>query len=208
MSVISCESCVIVATAAANQAATFSITDTKLYVLVVTLSTQNNAKLLKKLKSGGFKRTITWNKYQSKISTEIQSQYLDYLIDPSFQGVEIKRRNTVEIKTYNVMIDEWDFLHQPVRNNLITYDNIQIAIGHEDDYTTGCLLDCIYFKNYFKMIGIDLSKQQVLAVDPRSIQQLNFTGNLSWLAGATMLFIIEKVTETVLDFSQGDMKVF
>ena len=58
------------------------------------------------------------------------------------------------------------------------------------------------------MIGIDLSKQQVLAVDPKSIQQLNFTGNLSWLAGATMLFIIEKVTETVLDFSQGDMKVF
>ena len=106
MSVISCESCVIVATAAANQAATFSITDTKLYVLVVTLSTQNNAKLLKKLKSGGFKRTITWNKYQLKISTEIQSQYLDYLIDPSFQGVEIKRRNTVEIKTDNVMIDE------------------------------------------------------------------------------------------------------
>ena len=58
------------------------------------------------------------------------------------------------------------------------------------------------------MIGIDLNKQQVLTVDPKSIQKFNFTGNLSWLAGATMLFIIEKATETALDFSQGAMKVF
>ena len=64
----------------------FAITDTKLYVPVVTLSTQNNAKLLEQLKSG-FKRTINWNKYQSKISTEAQNQYLDFLINPSFQRV-------------------------------------------------------------------------------------------------------------------------
>ena len=61
----------------------FLITDTKLYVPVITLSTQYNAKLLKKLKSG-FKRTINWNKYQSKMSTERQNNYLDYSIDPSF----------------------------------------------------------------------------------------------------------------------------
>ena len=61
----------------------FVITDTKLYVPVITLSTQDNAKLLKKLKSG-FKRTINWNKYQSKMSTERQNNYLDYSIDPSF----------------------------------------------------------------------------------------------------------------------------
>ena len=66
-------------------ATTFSITDTKLYVPVVTLSTQDNAKLLEQLKSG-FKRTIKWNKYQSKKSIEIPNCYLDYLIDPSFQG--------------------------------------------------------------------------------------------------------------------------
>ena len=70
----------------ADQGTTFSITDTKLYVPVVTLSTQDNAKLLKHLKSG-FKRTINWNKYQAKVSTERVNQYLDYLIDPSFQGV-------------------------------------------------------------------------------------------------------------------------
>ena len=70
----------------ANQEATFSIPDTKLYAPVVTLSTQDNPKLLEQLKSD-FKRTINWNKYQSKISTERPNQYSDYLIDPIFQGV-------------------------------------------------------------------------------------------------------------------------
>ena len=78
--------CVIVATNEAAQTAKFSITDTKLYVPVLTLSTQDNAKLLEQLKSG-FKRTINWNKYQTKISTERINQYLDLLIDPSFQVV-------------------------------------------------------------------------------------------------------------------------
>ena len=81
-----CENCVIVSTNVAAQAATFSITDAKLYVPVVTLSTQDNAKLFEQLKSG-FKRTINWNKYQTKVSTERINRYLDFLIDPSFQGV-------------------------------------------------------------------------------------------------------------------------
>ena len=68
----------------ADQAATFSVNDTKLYVAALTLSTQDTAKLLEELKSG-FKRTINWNKYQPKVSTERQNQYLDLLIDPSFQ---------------------------------------------------------------------------------------------------------------------------
>ena len=80
------ENCVIVPTNVAAQATTFSITDTKRYVPVVTLSTQDNAKLLQQLKYG-FKRTINWNKYQTKVSTERINQYLDFLIDPSFQGV-------------------------------------------------------------------------------------------------------------------------
>ena len=80
------EKYVIVANAVQNPSETFSITDTKLYVLVVTLSTQDNAKLFEQLKSG-FKRTINWNKYQPKKSIERQNQYLDYLIDPSFQAI-------------------------------------------------------------------------------------------------------------------------
>ena len=99
----------------------FKITETKLYVPVVTLSTQDNAKLLQQLKSG-FKRTISWNKYESNIKTFAQARYLNYLINPSFQGVnrlfvfsfENKKDSTshsiyylskVGWKDYNVMID-------------------------------------------------------------------------------------------------------
>ena len=76
------ENCVIVANNLAAQATTISI----IYVPVITLSTQDNTKLLEKLKSG-FKRTINWNKYQAKVSTARVNQYFDFLIDPSFQGV-------------------------------------------------------------------------------------------------------------------------
>ena len=74
------------ATDVAARGTTFLITDTKLYVPVVALSTEDNTKLLNQLKAG-FKRTINWNKYQSEMSTERQNQYLDYLIDSKFQGV-------------------------------------------------------------------------------------------------------------------------
>ena len=77
------------------------------------------------------------------------------------------------------MIDGQNVFDQPIRNSLITYDNIRkVPTGQADDYTTGCLLDYIYFKNYYKMIAIDLSKQQALDADPKAIQQINFTGNL------------------------------
>ena len=69
-----------------NKATTFAITDTKLSVSEVTLTTEDNLELLIQLKSG-FKRTINWNKYQSKLITQAQSHYLDYLVDSSFQGV-------------------------------------------------------------------------------------------------------------------------
>ena len=77
------KNCDIVAT---NAATTFSIIVTKLYILVVTLSTEDNAKLLEQLKSA-LKRTISWNKYQTKVSTAKVNWYLDILTDPSFLGV-------------------------------------------------------------------------------------------------------------------------
>ena len=80
------ENCVIMATNVAAQTTTFSITDTKLYVSVVTISTQDNAKLLEKLKFG-FKSKIYLNEYQTKVSTERINQYFDFLIDASFLGV-------------------------------------------------------------------------------------------------------------------------
>ena len=78
--------CVMSSGTAAIQSTTFAITNTKRYVPLVTLSTQDNAKPLKQLKSG-FKRIINWNKYQPKVTIERQYHYLDYFIDPSFQGV-------------------------------------------------------------------------------------------------------------------------
>ena len=73
------------------------------------------------------------------------------------------------------------FFDKPIKNDLITYDNIRkIATGQGDDYTRGCLLDYPYFKNYYKMIAKDLSKQQVLDADSKAIQQICFTANLDW----------------------------
>ena len=69
------------------------------------------------------------------------------------------------------------------------------------------MLDYNYFKNLYKMIGLDLSKQQALDADPKAIQQINFTENLDQEEGATIFFIIEKAKKTILDFSQGTVKV-
>ena len=89
-----------------------------------------------------------------------------------------------------------------------THENIRkIAAGQGDDYTAGCLLDYSYFKDHYKMIPIDLKKQQALDNDPKAIQQINFTANLDRAGNITMFFIIEEAKETVLDFLQGTVKV-
>ena len=66
--------------------ATFQITDTKLYAPVVTLSTENDKRLLEQLRVG-FKRTIKWNKYRSEMTNQAQNNNLNYLIDPTFTKV-------------------------------------------------------------------------------------------------------------------------
>ena len=74
---------------------------------------------------------------------------------------------------------EKTFFDQPVKCDVRTHNNIRkIATGQGDDYTTGCLLDYNYFNNYYKMIAIDISKQQALDADSKAIQQINCTGNL------------------------------
>ena len=216
--------CVIIYTTVNNQFATFTITETNLYVPVVTLSTQDNEKLLPQLKSG-FKRKISWNKYLAKPELLARDQNLNYLIEPSFQGVKRlfvlafendKQRTSnkryyipnVEIKDYNIMIDGKNFFDQPVENDKVTHENIRkITIDHGDDYTTGCLLDYTYFKKYYKMIAVDLSKQQVLDADPKAVQQINFTANLDRAGNTRLYFILEEAKETVFEFSQGTVKV-
>ena len=107
----------------------------------------------------------------------------------------------VERKDYKVMIDGKNFFGQPVKNDKVTYENIRkITTGQGDDYTTGCLLDYTYLKKYYKMIAIDLSKQQVLDADPKAIQQTNFTANLDRENNTRFYFILEEVKETVFEF--------
>ena len=102
------------------------------------------------------------------------------------------------------MIDGRNFFDQAVKNNLWRNDNIRnITAGQGDDYTTVCLLNYPYFKNYYKMIAIDLSILQELDANSKAIQQINLTGNLNWPGNLTTFFIIEERKETVLDFSQG-----
>ena len=98
------------------------------------------------------------------------------------------------------MIDGRNLFDQPIKNDLKTYYNIRkIATSQSAYYTTGCLLDYPYFKNYYKLIAIALSKQQKIDADPKAIQQINFTRNLSREEGATMFFTIEERKERFLD---------
>ena len=106
------------------------------------------------------------------------------------------------------MINGENFFDQPIKNNKITYENIRkIATCQGDDYTTGCLLDYPYFKDNYKMIAVDLSKKQAFNADPRAIQQINFTANLDRAGNTRIYFIFEEARETILDFSQGTVKV-
>ena len=106
------------------------------------------------------------------------------------------------------MIDGRNFFDQPMNSMSKTYENIRkIAAGKGDDYTTGCVLDYPYFNENYKMIAIDLRRQNELDADPRAIQQINFTVNLDRAGNTTILFIIEEAKETIFEFSQGTVKV-
>ena len=120
----------------------------------------------------------------------------------------IKDVPNVEIKDYNVMIDGKNFFDEPIKYNKVTYENIRkMTTGPGDDYTMGCLLDYIYFKNHYKMIAVGLSKQQALDADLKSIQQINFTANLDTPVRTRIYFILEEAKETVSEFSQRTVKV-
>ena len=106
------------------------------------------------------------------------------------------------------MIDSRNFFDQPINSMSKTFENIgKIATGKGDDYTTGCLLDYSYFKENYKMIAVDLSRQNEFDEDPRAIQQTNFTANLDRARNTTIFFIIEEAKEIIFEFSQGTVKV-
>ena len=196
--------------------ATIDITDCKLYVPIVTLSKNDEIKLLTNLKSG-FKTEIIWNKYRSQMTTKAVNNNLKILIDPTFTNVNrlfvLAYQTTddrqsysqfylpkVMVKDYNVIIDKLAFFDLPIKTEEETYEKI-IDISRNNEYTTGNLLDYDYFKKYYKLISIDLSKIQVLQENEDLIQQINFIGRLE--ETANVFIIIEKKEHTVLEFSQN-----
>ena len=117
----------------APSGATFKIADTKLYVPVVTLSKENDTKLLEQLKLG-FKRTIKWNKYRSQITIQPQNNNLTYLIDPTFTNV-----NTLFVVSFYRIARENNTTKEEAYKKIMDMSN-------NNDYTTGNLLDFAYFK--------------------------------------------------------------
>ena len=146
---------------------------------------------------------------------------LNYLIDPTFSNVnrlfvlsfENEEDRTsyskyyipkIQINDYNVVIDGKPFFETPVKNKEETYEKI-IEISRDSDYNTGNLLDYEYFKDHYKLIAIDLSKQSELENNDIK-QQINFIGRLD-KDNATMFFIIEKKEETTINFSQNSATI-
>ena len=169
--------------------ATLAINDCKLYIPVVPLSKDDEIKLLTNLKSG-FTREIIW-KYRSQMTTEAINNNLNILIDPTFtnvnrlfvlaygqdnndrQSFSLFYLPNIMVKDYNVIIDKLAFFDLPIKTEGEAYEKI-IDISRNNEYTTGNLLDYDYFKKYYKLIAIDLSKQQLLQENEDLIQQINF----------------------------------
>ena len=164
------------------------------------MSINDNIKFLENIKQG-FKRTISWNKYRSEITTQPKNNNLDYLIDPTFRNINrlfvlsFKNGNDdpsrdvfdkyymplVEIKDFNALIDNKPFFDQPVKSKQEAYEKL-IEMSRNDDYTTWNLLDFSYHQNYYKLIGIDLSKQ----INMNISQQINFSEKLEEDHGVTI----------------------
>ena len=184
----------------AGNTAKFAIKDPKVHVPLVTLSTKDSENLTKQLNEG-FKRPVCWNSYETKPAKVIQKGKNIYeLLNTSFQivkklfmlacfiadggnheaGIKNNRKSFLargDIKNYNVLIDGRNFYDQPINDIIKQYDEIRkVSTGYGDDYTTGCLLDYAYFKQNYRPIAVDLSKQKALNADPAAIQQIVFQG--------------------------------
>ena len=115
---------------------------------------------------------------------------------------------TAKVINYNFIIDGKNFFDQPSKSYIKRYENIRkTATGYRDNYTTGCLLHYNFFKKHYKMIAMNLSKQQALDAYPKSIQQICLTGKLRGNNNGLTFWITEEMKERILDFLQGYVKV-
>ena len=208
--------------------AVFIINDTKLYVPVVTLSKEDNKDFIEQ-QNKGFQPSIYWNEYKTKeISENEDDNTVNYInLDPSFQGVNRlfimaysrvagqPDRNSqqkyylprIDLKKYNVIIDGRNFYDNPIESDIEKYRELKkVMIGKGEDYTAGSLLDYNYFKEHYKLVAVDLSKQKELDVDPRAIQQIEFKYMLE--TNSTIYWVLEKSKETILEFYKGTVKVY
>ena len=213
-----------------NQAgnAVFIISDTKLYVPVVTLSKEDNKDFIEQ-QNKGFQRSIYWSEYKTKEQNEdAAADVFKYInLDPSFQGVNRlfiiaynRRANQpdrnsqqkyylprIDLKKYNVIIDGRSFYDKPIESDIEKYRELKkIMIGKGEDYTTGSLLDYEYFNKHYKLVTVGLSKQKELNADPRAIQQIEFKYMLG--TNSTFYWVLEKSKETILEFYKGTVKVY
>ena len=194
---------------------------------MVTLSTKDNVNLTKQL-SEGFKRSVYWNSYQTKPAKVTEKGKNIYeLLNASFQGVwrlfvfgtvitagaandeaDIKSNKKYffprgEINNYNALIDRKKIYAQPINDFIKQYNEVRkVSTGQGDDYTTGCLLDYVYFKDNYRLIAVDLSKQKALDADQSAIQQIVFQGVVGRDDNTKIRLytILEKSEETVLEF--------
>ena len=213
-----------------NRETTFQITSTKLYVPVVTFSTKDNENLTKQLDEG-FRRSVCWNKYKSKIETKTadDNNVIRFPLDVSFRGVNrlfvhafgntengnkrVERDShikyflpKVDVTNYNGSIDGRNFYDQPINDQIKKYDEIRKnATGKGDNFTTGCLLDYQNFKDHYQLIAVDLSKQKELDANPRASQQIELYGKLG--TNSQVCTALEKSKEAVLEFYKGTTKV-
>ena len=151
------------------------------------------------------------------MTTEAINNNLNILIDPTFTNINrlfvLAYQNAddrqsfsqfylpkVLVKDFNVIIDKLAFFELPIKIEEEAYEKI-IDISRNNEYTTGSLLDYDYFKKHYKLIAIDLSKQQVLQGNKDLIQQINFIGRLE--EAANVFIIIKKKENTILEFSQN-----
>ena len=210
----------------AGTAATFAITDAKFYVPVVTLKTEDNAKL-SKLLNEGFKRSVYWNHYKILLRDYAANENTRERLDASFQGVSklfvlaYQRGNDkyvneeafnkyflpkIKIKKYNVEIDGRNFYDQAINDSIKQYDEVRKkSTGQGDDYTTGCLLDFVYLEKNCRLIATNFSKQKALDAEPKAIQQIIFTGQTD--NRIRVFNIFQQSKETILQFPKGTTKV-
>ena len=193
---------------------------------MLTLSTKDNENLIK-----GFKRSVYWNEYKSKIETKTADDHnvIRFPLDASFQGVnrlfvlafdntengdkKVERDShgkyflpRVDVTNYNVLIHGRNFYDQPISDRIKKYHEIKkIASGKGDNYATGCLLDYQYFRDHYQLICCNLSQLNELDADEKSNQQIEFYGKLE--TNSQVCTVFEKSKETILKFYKGTAKM-